>query len=111
MTIIRFREKQILSLPPLSPYMMPNMILKLGGLAVADRNPENLQIIYAETEWDKACFLNYACFCFITSIPPHTYYRSCHLLFTQHRLHCSNKKGKAIWCTEKSIYIENISIY
>lgn len=50
---------------------------------VAGRDPDSLQIIYAKMEWDRARYLNYACFCFINSIPPpRTFEESSSLIYT-----------------------------
>lgn len=50
---------------------------------VAGRDPDSLQIIYAKMEWDRARYLNYACFCFINSIPPpRTFKESSSLIYT-----------------------------
>lgn len=84
-----------------------------AGRCAVGRDPESLQIIYAKMEWDGVSYLNYACFCFIKSIPPTRTFESHHLLFTHRRVRCSNTGQDDTVRAEKkrNVYSKSMRIY
>lgn len=71
-----------------------------GQGRVAGRSPEYMKIIHAEPEWERAYYLNYACFCFIKSIPP-PYIIGLVIYYLHTRVYCLKKEIKVIWCIQK----------
>lgn len=78
-----------------------------GGYA-AGRDPESLQIMYAKMEWDRARYLNYACFCFINPVPPlRMFEESSFLIYT---LQGTLLKHRAEWygaCRKEGVFTPN----